>query len=210
MHNLLARLKPIIIELEHHLERDDFSRPVEIAELVALFSKHADREIEVLEVNFKLEKLSGLNVSFPGSKKTLIFIRPCEESHAFDPRCEQCRGLRFAIAKELVHICDSQSDKTPPAAIRAELLEGLVTLDLDQSGAFAEFIAEFGATELLAPYAHRRLSVGSLTEETAKRTGDYEKLASQFGIPVRYAKIAFSDRYMEAIKEARQLRGLRG
>jgi hypothetical protein len=210
VHHLLARLKPIIVELEQNLERDGFSRPVEIAELVGLFSKHASREIEIFEVNFKLEKLSGLNVSFSDSRKTLIFTRPCEESHTFDPRCEQCRGLRFAITKELVHICDSESDKTPPAAIRAELLEGLVTFDFNRGGAVAEYEAELGAIELLAPYAHRRLSVGSLTEEMAKRTGDYEKLASQFAIPVKYAKLAFSDPYMEFVKEARRLNGLGG
>jgi len=209
VNNLLARLKPIIVELEHDLERDNFTRPVEVSELVALFSKHADREIEVLDVKFKLQKLRGLNVSFSDSKKTLIFTRPCEESHTFDPGCEECRGFRFTIAKELVHICDSQSDKTPPAAIRAELLEGLVTFDLDRSGVAAEYIAELGATELLAPYAHRRLSVGSFTEEKAKATGDYDKLASQFGIPVKYAKLAFSDPYMELVKEARRLNGLR-
>lgn len=208
MHNLLARLKPIIIELEHNLERDDFSRPVEIAELVALFSKHAERNIKILEVKFKLEKLSGLNVSFSDSRKTFIFTRPCEESHKFDPRCERCRGLRFAIAKELVHICDSDSDKTPPAAIRAELLEGLVTFDLNRGGAVAEFEAELGAIELLAPYAHRRLSMGSFTELRARATGDYEKLASQFGIPRYYAQLAHSDGYMELVKESRRINEL--
>ena len=209
MHNLLSSLKPIISELEHKLEQDVFSRPVETSELVDLFSKHTDREIEVLERNFKLRKLSGFNVSFPNSRKTLIFARPCEEPHKFDQQCRQCRWFRFTIAKELVHICDSPSDKTPPAAIKAELLEGLVTLDMARSGTFAEIIAELGATELLIPYAHRRFMVGSSTEQRAKASGDYEKLASQFAIPVEFAKLAFSDSYMEYINEARKLNGLR-
>jgi hypothetical protein len=208
VNKLLARLKPIIIDIESNLERDGFSRPVSMSEIVGLFSRHSLGEIEIFHVNFALPKLCGMHMNFSNPRKTAIFARPCNYGHEFDQRCDKCRQYRYTVVKELVHIFDSDSDKTSPSAVRAELLEGLVTLDLNRTGASAEYFAIFGAIELLVPYPQRKITNDSLIVNTARATDDYDKLASQFGIPTAYMKLAYSDAYLELIKELRRLNNL--
>lgn len=203
MHNLLARLRPILSHIENDLEENG-SRPIPIKELVGLFQKYTSKEIECVPSRLG-GLLQGTHLSFPEKNKILIMHEFCDSG--FDRACASCQAERFAIAKELVHIIDDDNEKTPPTAARADLLERLVTNDFTGKPMNAEFMAELGALELLAPYIVRKGCRGDRRDIEAARTQDYSFFSALFSIPEAWAAVAFSDNYWNYIIESRRVSG---
>ncbi|WP_257540699.1 hypothetical protein [Sphingobium sp. CFD-1] len=213
MFNYAAVIKPILIELD---EARALHQPVRVeADLIPLFTKHSSfKTIDLYPI--PQGPICGMHLSNAKSGVAQIFYRRCESHFAKDlvASCPECQLARVTVAKELVHVLDSNGARTSIEAAPDLLIDLLLKGALaENSHVQADSTAVFWAIEMLARFQHRLVQLGGPLGSTsaltnAKTTDNWGLYATGYAIPTGVARIAYSDNFMNLAKTFRDAVGL--
>ncbi|MEQ1648437.1 MAG: hypothetical protein ABL898_07620 [Hyphomicrobiaceae bacterium] len=144
-------------------------------------------------------------ISESGSRVGIIVHRKYDENDPFrDPLYPM---IRFGIAKEMMHVFDSEQEKTRQHQVAVDLMESLLDKELwdgKRPDYFADKRAIYGAIELLVRFEIRVVMANGLIVTQARSTNDWSYVGKQFRVPDWVAAIAFNQHYIEYIKSHRE------
>jgi len=159
--------------------------------------------IKIFETNVKTEIIVAEVQKFRGQQS--VYSGILDVAHIYYAASYNICWRRFGVCKEMYHCMIDRSDADRVATIDTlkTLLELLATDTTAVSGDFAplsrEHQAELLALETLFPVEFRQKYLDNPIHEDA----DYIKIATEFRIPVEYAKIACQPNYVRMCTQRR-------
>ena len=213
MHSYPEKIRPILLELD---EIRPIHQPVMIEEhLVPLFLKHSGYHT-ILFYPIPPGALCGMHISDSETGVARIFYRRCSTHFPKElvASCPECQVSRVTMAKELVHVLDSEGARTSidmaPDMLIDLLLKGALA---ENAQVHADSTAVFWAIEMLARFQHRLVQIGGALGPTsalqsAQSSDNWSLFAAGYAIPYPLAKIAYSANFMGLAKSMRESMGI--